>query len=210
MNFQAIPFANFKGHYVLLSDLTSMQDDTEKYQYPALVGEHLRLELKFRLPIEHVTVLIALAERMSLAAVDTFSVVGKNNWNGERCSPRNIQVYQSTKLSVPWFITLWLCSNSSQWHFCHYKCATQQYAWWSFTSDCKLLSKIAFCRFSWSWKLELSQAAVQADDARATPIPSQRLRFLHDLCSFPSVQVPNKSITGVQDVIVLSFLGNYK
>ena len=43
MNFQddfpSIPFDNFKDHYVLVFDLTSMQDATENCQYPELVGE---------------------------------------------------------------------------------------------------------------------------------------------------------------------------
>ena len=82
MNFQddipSIPIDNFKDHYVLVFDLTSMQDATENCQYPELVGEPLRLELNFTFPLEHVTELIVLGERMSLVAVDKFGVVGKN------------------------------------------------------------------------------------------------------------------------------------
>ena len=51
MNFQddipSVPFDNFKDHYVLVFDLTSMQDATENCHYPELVGEPLRLELNF-------------------------------------------------------------------------------------------------------------------------------------------------------------------
>ena len=82
MNFQddipSIPFDNFKDHYVLVFDLTSMQDATENCQYPELVGEPLRLELNFTFPLEHGTELIVLGERMSSVAVDKFGVVGKN------------------------------------------------------------------------------------------------------------------------------------
>ena len=82
MNFQddipSIPFGDFKGHYVLVFDLTSMQDATEKCHYPELVGESLRLELKFSNPLESVTELIVLGERMSSVAVDKFGVVGEN------------------------------------------------------------------------------------------------------------------------------------
>ena len=43
MNYQddipSIPFDNFKDHYVLVFDLTSMQDATENFHYPELVGE---------------------------------------------------------------------------------------------------------------------------------------------------------------------------
>ena len=82
MNFQddipSIPIDNFKDHYVLVFYLTSMQDATENCHYPELVGEPLRLELNFTFPLEHVTELIVLGERMSSVAVDKFGVVGKN------------------------------------------------------------------------------------------------------------------------------------
>ena len=82
-NFQddihSIPIDNFKDHYVLVFDLTSMQDATENGHYPELVGEPLRLELNFTFPIEHVTELIVFGERMSSVAVDKFGVVGKKH-----------------------------------------------------------------------------------------------------------------------------------
>ena len=82
MNFQddipSIPIDNFKEHYVLVFDLTSMQDATENCHYPELVGEPLRLELNFTFPLEHVTELIVLGDRMSSVAVDKFGVVGNN------------------------------------------------------------------------------------------------------------------------------------
>ena len=81
MNFQddilSIPNEDFKDHYVLVFDLTSMQDATENCHYPELVGEPLRLELNFTNPLENVTELIVLGERMSSVAVDMFVVVGK-------------------------------------------------------------------------------------------------------------------------------------
>ena len=82
LNFQddisSIPFDNFQDHYVLVFDLTSMQDATEHCHYPELVGEPLRLELNFNTALEHVTEVIVLGERMSSVAVDKFGVVGKN------------------------------------------------------------------------------------------------------------------------------------
>ena len=82
MNFQgdipSIPIDNFKDHYVLVFDLNSMQDAFKNCQYPDLVAEPLRLELNFTFPLEHVTELIVLGERMSSLAVDKFRVVGKN------------------------------------------------------------------------------------------------------------------------------------
>ena len=86
MNFQddipPIPIDSFKNHYILLFDLTSMQDATENCHYPELVGEPLRLELNFTFPLEHVTELIVLGERMSSVSVEKFGVVGKNIQNG--------------------------------------------------------------------------------------------------------------------------------
>ena len=81
MNFQddipSIPIDAFKDQYVLVFDLTSMQDATENCHYPELVGEPLRLELNFTHPLENLTELIALSERMSSVAIDKFGVVGK-------------------------------------------------------------------------------------------------------------------------------------
>ena len=86
MNFQddtpSIPIEFFEDHYILVFDLTSMQDATENCHYPELVGEPLRLELNFIFPLEHVSELIVLGERMSSVAVDKFGVVGKNIKNG--------------------------------------------------------------------------------------------------------------------------------
>ena len=81
-NFQddipSIPTDNFKDHYVLVFDLTAMQDATENFHYPELAGEPLRLELNFTFPLEHVTELIVMGERMSSVAVDKYGVAGRN------------------------------------------------------------------------------------------------------------------------------------
>ena len=47
--------------------------------FPELVGEHLRLELNFTYPLEYVTELIVLGERMSSVAVEKFGVVKKTS-----------------------------------------------------------------------------------------------------------------------------------
>ena len=82
MNFQndipSIPIDDFKHQSVLVFDLTSMQDATEHCHYPELVGEPLKLELSFTNPLENITELIVLGERISSVAVDKFGVVGKN------------------------------------------------------------------------------------------------------------------------------------
>ena len=81
MNFQddipSIPIEDFKDHYVMLFDLTSMQDATENYHYPELAAEPLRLELNFTQPLENFTEIIVSGERMSSIAVDKFGVVGE-------------------------------------------------------------------------------------------------------------------------------------
>ena len=82
MNFQddipSIPVDNFKDHYVLVFDLTSMQDATEHCHYPELIVEPLRLKLYFSSPLENATEVLVLGERMSSVAVDKFGVVGKH------------------------------------------------------------------------------------------------------------------------------------
>ena len=82
MNFQddipSIPIDDFKDHYVLVFDLTSLQDATENCHDPEFLGEPLRLELNFNQPLENNTELIVLYERMSSAAIDKFGVVGES------------------------------------------------------------------------------------------------------------------------------------
>ena len=56
-------------------DLISMQDATEHCHYPKLNGEPLRMELYFSSPLENVTEVIVLGERMSSVAVDKLGVV---------------------------------------------------------------------------------------------------------------------------------------
>ena len=82
MNFQddipSIPIEDFKDHYVLMFDLTSMQEATESCHYSEIVGEPLRPEVNFTQPLENVTELIVMGERMSSVAVDKLGVAGKN------------------------------------------------------------------------------------------------------------------------------------
>ena len=78
-NFPSISGHNFKDHYVLVFDLTSMQDATEHCHYPELFREPLRLELYYSSPLENVTEVVVLGERMSSVAVDMFGVVRKTH-----------------------------------------------------------------------------------------------------------------------------------
>ena len=59
-------------------DLTSIQDATEISHHPDLVGKPLRPKLTFTFPLELVTELIVLGERMSAVAVYKFGAVRKN------------------------------------------------------------------------------------------------------------------------------------
>ena len=52
-----------------------MQDATENFHYPELVGEPLKLEPNFNFRLKHVTEFIVLGERMSSVAIDKFGVV---------------------------------------------------------------------------------------------------------------------------------------
>ena len=73
-NLPSILIDDFKDHYVLVFDFTSMQDATENCHYLELFGEPLRLKLTFTQPLENVTELIVLGERMLSVAVDKFGV----------------------------------------------------------------------------------------------------------------------------------------
>ena len=86
----------------------------------------------------------------------------EGNLKKQLSSAANIQSYPSTQISVLCFIPIKICSNSSQWDFCHSKHATQRYAGWAKDNACKLLSPISFCRPSPKRKVQFPQAAVQA------------------------------------------------
>ena len=82
MNFNedipALPLQVFQDHYILVFDLTSLQDAGECVHYPELTGESIRLELFFEYPLENVTEIIVLGERISTVKIDKFGTVGKN------------------------------------------------------------------------------------------------------------------------------------
>ena len=46
-DFPALPMEDFQNHYILVFDLTSLQDAAEHLHYPELSGESLRLEMFF-------------------------------------------------------------------------------------------------------------------------------------------------------------------
>ena len=71
----------------LYTSRIALKDDCpENCHYPELVEEPLRLELNFTFPLEHITELFVLGERMASVAVDKFGVVRKNILNGYNVS----------------------------------------------------------------------------------------------------------------------------
>ena len=77
-DFPAPPMEDFQNHYFLVFDLTSLQDAAEQLHYPELSGESLRLEKIFQFPLEQVTEVIALGQRLSNIQIDKFGTVAKN------------------------------------------------------------------------------------------------------------------------------------
>ena len=69
---------DFKGHYVLVFDITAKTGTAEHYHYHEIFGEPLSLELYFSSALEYITAVIELGRLMSFVAVDMFDVLGKN------------------------------------------------------------------------------------------------------------------------------------
>ena len=104
-NFPALPMEGFQNHYILVFDLTSLQDAAEQLHYPELSGESLRLEMFFKLPLEHVTEVIVLGERLSNVQIDKFGTVAKMfNF------PEFLGYYKKIAIFVGFFIIVLLLS----------------------------------------------------------------------------------------------------
>ena len=76
--FPALPMECFQNQCIIVFDLTSLQDAAEQLPYPELIGESLRLEVFFQFPLEQVTEVIVLGERLSNIQIDKFGTVAKN------------------------------------------------------------------------------------------------------------------------------------
>ena len=76
--FPSIPVEDFNDHYILVFDLTSLQDCTEFIHYPELTGESLRVEMFFKTQLPSVTEVIILGERISTVRIDEHGAVAKN------------------------------------------------------------------------------------------------------------------------------------
>ena len=75
--FQAFPMEDFKNHFNLVFDLTSLQDAAEQLLYPQLSGKSLRLEIFFQIPLEQVTEVTTSRERLLKVQIDNFGTVAK-------------------------------------------------------------------------------------------------------------------------------------
>ena len=183
MSFQddifSIPNENFKNNYVLVFDLGSMQHAIEYYHYSELVGEPLRLELDFICPLEHVTELIGLGERISSVAVDKFAVVEKKLKMESNSLQRIINriLLLNYRYRCPFPSECVPDLRSPQWDFRSYKKATQQNAGWALDIECKHSSQIVFCRLSWKPNVQFPQAAV-------LPMMPDLLLSYTSFCSF--------------------------
>ena len=76
--FPALPNHHFQIHYILVFDLTSLQDAGENINYPELNGESIRLEMFSDRLLRNVTDIIILGERMSTVKINQFGTVTKN------------------------------------------------------------------------------------------------------------------------------------
>ena len=77
-DFPALPVEDFQTHCVLVFDLTSLQDAAEQLHHPELSGESLRLEVCFQFPLEQVTEVIVVGEKLSNVQNDKFGTVTEN------------------------------------------------------------------------------------------------------------------------------------
>ena len=71
-------------------------------------------------------------------------------------------------------------------------------------------SNIVFCRLSRSWKVQFAQKALRTDGATTTTVLSQRSGFYMIYVSFHLFKIRQVEVNGVHEVIVLSFMSNYK
>ena len=61
-DFPSLPMEDFQNHYILVFDLTSLQDAAEQLHYPELSGESLRLEMFSQFLLDQVTQVIVLGK----------------------------------------------------------------------------------------------------------------------------------------------------
>ena len=207
----SIPIDNFKDHYVLVFDLTSMQDATEHFQYPEFFGEPLRLELYFIWPLENVTEVIVLAERMSSVAFDKFGVVGKNlemdNTSLKQIVNRIPLLKYRYLGSFPWDFVPNLANDTFAIINTHPSNTSGEH--WI------MIAKFHH-EFFFADSLGLSISNYPFLKQNYCQMVRTRLQDHPSVCSFYTIyaafhlfKFQQEEITGVHDVNVLSFLGNF-
>ena len=77
----SLPNHQFENHYILVLDLTSLQDAGEKIHYTELSEESIRLKMFFDRSLRNVTEIIVLGQRMSTVKIDQFGDDAKNVWD---------------------------------------------------------------------------------------------------------------------------------
>ena len=214
MNFQddipTIPIDDFKNHYMLVFDLTSMQDATEICNYPELVEELLRLELNFTQPLENVTELIVLAERMSSVAVQKFGVVRKSVKLDKSALQQMIN-------RIPQLKFRYLCSFPSDYvptlyndtfAFIKTQLSTMQGGHWDMIANFRHELYFAHSLGSKGYSCLNNQRYKQMMPALLQSHPSI-CGFFTIYAAFHIFQFRWEKITGVHHVIVVSFIRNY-
>ena len=73
-----LPFDDYDNHYILVFDLTSLQDAADQIHYPEIIGGSLRLEMYFDESLEKAVEVIVLGERLSTIYIDRAGSVVKN------------------------------------------------------------------------------------------------------------------------------------
>ena len=79
--FPPLPMKDFQNHYILVFDLTSLQDAAEQLHFAELCGESLRLERFFQFPLDKVTAVTISGEILSNIQTDNFRTFAENIFN---------------------------------------------------------------------------------------------------------------------------------
>ena len=73
-----VPFSNFPNHYVLVFDLTSIQQTSHDYLSPELTNGSISFDLRFSAALTDRLALFFLGEKSSTIYIDSFRKVSKN------------------------------------------------------------------------------------------------------------------------------------
>ena len=208
MNFQddipSIPIDNFKDHYILVFDLTSMQDAAENCHYPELVGEQLRLDLDFTFVWK--TLLSSMYWENECLRLQLISLV----LLGKTSKMENVFLQQILN-SIPLLKNRWFSSiqfdstDNDTFAIVNTQASKMQVEHWIFNANsCQnsnfadSLGRITFLQQQYKHMMP-------------TPLRSHpSVCGFYRLCSgFHLFKFRQKEITGVHKVNVPSFISNY-